>query len=53
MNPAIEALFCNYLRVAGDDKPTAAILTLADVLAPMPGFWAVRREPSGGMRPRA
>lgn len=34
MNPAIEALFYEYLRVAGDDKTTAAILTLADVLAP-------------------
>jgi hypothetical protein len=36
MNPAIEALFYEYLRVAGDDKPTAGILTLADVLAPTP-----------------
>jgi hypothetical protein len=34
MNPAVEALFYEYLRVAGDDKATAAILTLADVLAP-------------------
>lgn len=32
--PAIEALFYEYLRVAGDDKATAGILTLADVLAP-------------------
>jgi len=32
----IEALFYEYLRVAGDDKPAAAILTLADVLAPSP-----------------
>jgi hypothetical protein len=36
MNPAVESLFYEYLRVAGDDKPTAAILTLADVLAPSP-----------------
>jgi len=36
MNPAVKALFCNYLRVAGDDKPAAAILTLADMLAPLP-----------------
>ena len=35
MNPAVEALFYEYLRVAGDDKPTAAILTLADLLAPV------------------
>ena len=34
MNPTVEALFYEYLRVANDDKPTAAILTLADVLAP-------------------
>jgi hypothetical protein len=34
MNPAVEALFHEYLRAAGDDKTTAAILTLADVLAP-------------------
>jgi hypothetical protein len=34
VNPAIEALFYEYLRMAGDDKATAAILTLADVLAP-------------------
>lgn len=33
MNPAIEALFYGYLRVAGDDKPTAAVLVLADVLS--------------------
>jgi len=32
----IEVLFYEYLRVAGDDKPAAAILTLADVLAPSP-----------------
>ena len=37
MKPEIEALFCAYLRVAGNDKPTAAILTLADVLAPGSG----------------
>ena len=36
MNPAIEALFHEYLRVADNDKPTAAILTLADVFAPTP-----------------
>ena len=36
MNPAVEALFHEYLRAAGDDKTTAAILTLADVLAPSP-----------------
>ena len=36
MNPTIEALFHEYLGVAGDDKATAAILTLADVLAPSP-----------------
>jgi len=36
VKPEIEALFCEYLRVAGDDKPAAAILTLADVLAPSP-----------------
>lgn len=36
MNPTVEALFYEYLRAAGDDKPTAAILTLADVLAPVP-----------------
>jgi len=36
MNPAIEALFCRYLRLTGDDKPTAALLVLADVLAPAP-----------------
>lgn len=36
MKSEIEALFYEYLRVAGDDKPAAAILTLADVLAPMP-----------------
>ncbi len=35
MNPSIEALFHEYLRVAGDDKPTAALLVLADVLAPV------------------
>ena len=34
MKPEIEALFCEYLRVASDDKRAAAILTLADVLAP-------------------
>ena len=34
MNPTIKALFHEYLGVAGDDKATAAILTLADVLAP-------------------
>ena len=34
MNRAVEALFHEYLRVAGDDKTTAAILTLADVLTP-------------------
>lgn len=32
MKPDIEALFYEYLRVAGDDKPAAAILTLAEVL---------------------
>jgi hypothetical protein len=36
MNPTIEDLFHEYLRAAGDDKTTAAILTLADVLAPSP-----------------
>lgn len=36
MKSEIEALFYEYLRVAGDDKPAAAILTLADVLAPSP-----------------
>lgn len=36
MKPEIEPLFCEYLRVAGDDRPAAAILTLADVLAPSP-----------------
>lgn len=36
MKPEIEALFYEYLRVAGDDKPAAAILVLADVLAPVP-----------------
>ena len=36
MNPAVEAVFNEYLRVAGGDKPTAAILALADVLAPTP-----------------
>ena len=36
MNPAVEALFYEYLRVAGDDKRAAAILTLADVLTPSP-----------------
>ena len=34
MNTEIEKLYYDYLRVAGDDKATAAILTLADVLAP-------------------
>ncbi len=33
MNPEIEHLFIHYLRMAGDDKPTAALLVLADVLA--------------------
>ena len=33
MNPAIEALFDHYRRVAGDDKTAAAILTLANILA--------------------
>jgi excisionase family DNA binding protein len=37
MNPTIKSLFHEYLGVAGDDKATAAILTLADVLAPSPG----------------
>jgi hypothetical protein len=36
VNPAVEAAFNEYLRVAGGDKPTAAILALADVLAPTP-----------------
>ena len=36
MNLVVDALFHEYLRVAGDDKITAAILTLADVLAPSP-----------------
>jgi len=36
VKPEIEALFYEYLRVAGYDKPAAAILTLADVLAPSP-----------------
>jgi hypothetical protein len=34
VKPTIKALFHEYLAVAGDDKATAAILTLADVLAP-------------------
>jgi hypothetical protein len=34
MNPSVKALFDEYLAVAGDEKATAAILTLADVLAP-------------------
>jgi hypothetical protein len=34
MNLTIKTLFHEYLGVAGDDKATAAILTLADVLAP-------------------
>jgi len=36
MNPSIEALFHEYLQVTGEDRTTAAILTLADVLAPSP-----------------
>ena len=36
MNPAVEAVFNEYLRVTGGDKPTAAILALADVLALTP-----------------
>ena len=36
MKPEIGALFREYLLVASDDKPAAAILTLADVLAPSP-----------------
>ncbi len=32
MNLEIERLFIHYLRMAGDDKPTAALLVLADVL---------------------
>jgi len=36
MNPAVEALFHEYERMTGGDKPTAAILTLADALTPMP-----------------
>lgn len=36
VKPEIEALFHEYLRVAGDNKPVAAVLTLADVLAPPP-----------------
>ena len=36
MNTAIEALFYEYLRVTGDDKPTAALLTLADMLTREP-----------------
>jgi len=42
VNPSVEALFYEYLRLAGDDKPTAAILTLADVLAPVPRTKIVR-----------
>jgi len=38
MNPAIESLFRHYLQVTGDDKPTAALLVLADVLTPVPGI---------------
>jgi hypothetical protein len=34
VNPTIKALFHQYLAVAGDDKITAAILTLADMLTP-------------------
>ncbi len=48
MNPAVKALFHEYLRVAGHDKTTAAILTLADVLAPSPRTAIVPRPAADG-----